>query len=86
MSRKTRANFLEVERLRKENRMLQRQIDWLLEDIKKISANPRKHRSVCGFCPSNCSDLGCEFTYYDGNRDRPDCSTCWREHSLRGAE
>lgn len=86
MSRKTRANFIAVERLRQENRMLQRQIDCLLSEIKEISDNPQRISSCYDFCPSNCSDLGCEFTWYDGCRDRPNCSACWREHARRCAE
>lgn len=85
MSKRTRANFMAAEKLREENRQLQRQINWLLSEITYISDNPRKDWAMCSFCPSNCSDLGCEFTWYNGVTDRPACETCWREHARRGA-
>ena len=86
MSKKTRANFVVAEKLRKENTMLGRQIDWLISQIRYASDNPRKEWAQCGFCPSTCGDIGCEFTWCGGMTERPDCERCWREYARRGSE
>lgn len=81
MSKRTRANYQQVERLQAENEMLRRQIDWLVEEIREFGCHEH------GLCPSCVDkDAGCEFTYISGRFDRPDCRACWRENAKRWAE
>lgn len=86
MSKKTRANFMAAEKLRKENAMLRRQIDWLISEIRYGSASPQKDWARCALCPSSTGGLACEHTSFDGIRDLPDCECCWREHARRCSE
>ena len=86
MSKRTRANFMVAEKLRIENQLLRRQINWLLCQIKYCNDNPYKDYSHYGCCAPDCTEDGCEFTLYDGITDRPDCRKCWLENLRRNTE
>lgn len=65
-----------------ENELLQRQISWLLCQLKYCNDNPHKEDASYGCCPPGREE-SCEFTRYNGVVERPDCDLCWKVNIQR---